>query len=154
MTVIAGTAEPGDRSRSTEDAQREHGGNTLRGSAAEDARKDEGALREKRAVVGDACLDLSEALTRLPDFRETQEHPPQRIAVEASRYGSERLQSETWRKDGAEDKMEEGERMVFEIVKGPVGVGFCIEGGKGSLSGDRPIAVKRVFKGTFLRIAL
>jgi len=31
--------------------------------------------------------------------------------------------------------------------KGAVGLGFCIEGGKGSPLGDRPVLVKRMFKG-------
>ena len=34
-----------------------------------------------------------------------------------------------------------------EMHKGSVGLGFCIEGGSGSPLGDRPIAVKRLFKG-------
>jgi len=38
---------------------------------------------------------------------------------------------------------------VFEVrvIKGAVGLGFCIEGGRGSLTGDRPITVKRLFRG-------
>jgi len=40
-------------------------------------------------------------------------------------------------------------RHVVEVQldKGVVGLGFCIEGGKQSLTGDRPIAVKRIFRG-------
>ncbi|ELT92652.1 hypothetical protein CAPTEDRAFT_166827 [Capitella teleta] len=34
-----------------------------------------------------------------------------------------------------------------EMQKGSVGLGFCIEGGKNSPLGDRPIVVKRLFKG-------
>lgn len=135
------TAEPGDRSRSMEDEQREHGADTHRSSASEDAMKDAGALRERYAVVSDARVDLSEALTRLTGSRE--------MSVTA-KYGSEKSGSEIGRNGGAEEMEMEEERMVFEILKGPVGVGFCIEGGKGSLSGDRPIAVKRVFKGKFV----
>lgn len=47
-----------------------------------------------------------------------------------------------------------GDMMVIDIVKGPVGVGFCIEGGRGSLSGDRPILVKRLFKGKSSSLSL
>ena len=41
------------------------------------------------------------------------------------------------------------DEIVKEVVmsKGSVGLGFCIEGGKGSPLGDRPITVKRLFKG-------
>ena len=40
-----------------------------------------------------------------------------------------------------------GGRIDVELNKGAVGLGFCIEGGKGSPLGDRPITVKRLFKG-------
>jgi len=33
------------------------------------------------------------------------------------------------------------------VIKGALGLGFCIEGGKGSMAGDRPITVKRLFRG-------
>ena len=39
--------------------------------------------------------------------------------------------------------------MEVEMCKGAVGLGFCIEGGKGSSLGDVPIKVKRLFKGEF-----
>ena len=38
-------------------------------------------------------------------------------------------------------------KLEVELQKGAVGLGFCIEGGKGSPLGDRPITVKRLFKG-------
>lgn len=41
-----------------------------------------------------------------------------------------------------------GGQLEVELHKGAVGLGFCIEGGKGSPLGDRPITVKRLFKGT------
>ena len=43
------------------------------------------------------------------------------------------------------------DEVIKEVVmsKGSVGLGFCIEGGKGSPLGDRPIAVKRLFKGAY-----
>ena len=36
-----------------------------------------------------------------------------------------------------------------QLNKGAVGLGFCIEGGKASPLGDRPITVKRLFKGVY-----
>ena len=41
------------------------------------------------------------------------------------------------------------DEVIKEVVmtKGGVGLGFCIEGGKASPLGDRPITVKRLFKG-------
>ena len=40
-----------------------------------------------------------------------------------------------------------GKTMEVELTKGTVGLGFCIEGGKGSPLGDKPVTVKRLFKG-------
>jgi len=36
-----------------------------------------------------------------------------------------------------------------EFEKGNLGLGFCIEGGKGSPLGDKPILVKRLFRGKY-----
>ena len=55
----------------------------------------------------------------------------------------------------AKEELEEKEKpslpskdlVEVEMQKGAVGLGFCIEGGKGSPLGDRPITVKRLFKG-------
>lgn len=33
------------------------------------------------------------------------------------------------------------------FVKNAMGLGFCIEGGMGSLAGDRPISIKKIFGG-------
>ena len=40
-----------------------------------------------------------------------------------------------------------GVLMELEIYKGPTGLGFCIEGGKDGPISDKPIGVKKVFKG-------
>ena len=45
----------------------------------------------------------------------------------------------------------DGTQEVEIQKKGTLGVGFCIEGGKGSPDGDKPIVVKRVFKGKLLQ---
>ena len=44
---------------------------------------------------------------------------------------------------------EQREEVLMDVVmkKGHIGLGFCIEGGKGSILGDLPITVKRLFKG-------
>ena len=46
-----------------------------------------------------------------------------------------------------------GHVVQVELDKGVVGLGFCIEGGKQSLTGDQPIKVKRIFRCTFRRPA-
>lgn len=35
----------------------------------------------------------------------------------------------------------------MELEKGAGGVGFTLEGGKGSIHGDRPLIINRIFKG-------
>ena len=40
--------------------------------------------------------------------------------------------------------------MELEIYKGPTGLGFCIEGGKDGPISDKPIGVKKVFKGWYM----
>lgn len=37
--------------------------------------------------------------------------------------------------------------MSVELEKGAGGVGFTLEGGKGSIHGDRPLVINRIFKG-------
>ena len=51
---------------------------------------------------------------------------------------------------------DEGQKTILEVElnKGAVGLGFCIEGGKCSPLGDRPITVKRLFKGGYNYIKL
>lgn len=42
---------------------------------------------------------------------------------------------------------EEGTPLSMELEKGAAGVGFTLEGGKGSIHGDRPLVINRIFKG-------
>ena len=46
---------------------------------------------------------------------------------------------------GQNESLEGITEVQFE--KGNLGLGFCIEGGKGSPLGDKPITVKRLFRG-------
>jgi hypothetical protein len=42
--------------------------------------------------------------------------------------------------------------MNITVVKGSLGLGFCIQGGVGSPAGDRPISIKRLFRSKFALI--
>ncbi|KAK2919601.1 hypothetical protein Q8A73_001805 [Channa argus] len=42
---------------------------------------------------------------------------------------------------------EQGAPVTVELEKGVGGVGFTLEGGKGSIQGDRPLVINRIFKG-------
>ncbi|XP_033020692.1 PDZ domain-containing protein 2 isoform X2 [Lacerta agilis] len=42
---------------------------------------------------------------------------------------------------------EGGEAICVELLKTSAGLGFSLDGGKASISGDRPLLVKRIFKG-------
>ncbi|XP_041464074.1 uncharacterized protein LOC121415060 isoform X3 [Lytechinus variegatus] len=46
-----------------------------------------------------------------------------------------------------EETEEEGETDDIEMAKGPAGLGFSVEGGRGSPKGDQPITVKKIFTG-------
>jgi len=69
-----------------------------------------------------------------------------------SRYANERIVSSQSPKAavaeaaGVEDFTLK-EIIQVELQKRAVGLGFCIEGGKGSPLGDKPITVKRLYKG-------
>ncbi|XP_059362326.1 pro-interleukin-16-like isoform X2 [Carassius carassius] len=41
-----------------------------------------------------------------------------------------------------------GEVVTFELEKNAGGVGFSLEGGKGSINGDRPLTINRIFTGS------
>lgn len=41
-----------------------------------------------------------------------------------------------------------GEVVTIELEKNAGGVGFSLEGGKGSINGDRPLTVNRIFTGS------
>lgn len=38
--------------------------------------------------------------------------------------------------------------MTVQLEKGSGGVGFTVEGGKGSIHGDKPIVIKKILTGT------
>lgn len=42
---------------------------------------------------------------------------------------------------------EQGAPVSVELEKGAGGVGFSLEGGKGSIHGDRPLVINRIFAG-------
>lgn len=41
----------------------------------------------------------------------------------------------------------QGAPITVELNKGAAGVGFTLEGGKGSIHGDKPLVINRIFKG-------
>ncbi|KAM4743667.1 pro-interleukin-16 [Anableps anableps] len=43
--------------------------------------------------------------------------------------------------------VEQGAPMSVDMEKGVGGIGFSLEGGKGSIQGDRPLVINRIFKG-------
>uniref|UniRef100_A0A6I8N3Q1 PDZ domain-containing protein n=1 Tax=Ornithorhynchus anatinus TaxID=9258 RepID=A0A6I8N3Q1_ORNAN len=45
-------------------------------------------------------------------------------------------------------KIELNDAMCVELLKTSAGLGFSLDGGKASVSGDRPLFIKRVFKGS------
>lgn len=107
------------------------------------------------SVLGGVCLEAppGERSFNQPPFADENSSKMSRsVGQDGERKSqSDESQSSVTREEEGEGEMEEGQgrELVVDIVKGPVGVGFCIEGGRGSLSGDRPITVKRIFKGGF-----
>ncbi len=49
---------------------------------------------------------------------------------------------------------EQGAPLSVELEKGAGGVGFTLEGGKGSIHGDRPLVINRIFNGTVMMLTL
>ncbi|XP_028915845.1 PDZ domain-containing protein 2 isoform X2 [Ornithorhynchus anatinus] len=49
---------------------------------------------------------------------------------------------------GTGRKIELNDAMCVELLKTSAGLGFSLDGGKASVSGDRPLFIKRVFKGS------
>lgn len=41
----------------------------------------------------------------------------------------------------------QGAPITVKLNKGAAGVGFTLEGGKGSIQGDRPLVINRIFNG-------
>lgn len=44
--------------------------------------------------------------------------------------------------------------MSVELEKGAGGVGFTLEGGKGSIHGDKPLVINRIFLGATITFEL
>lgn len=44
--------------------------------------------------------------------------------------------------------------LTLTLEKTPAGLGFSLEGGRGSLQGDRPLTVNRVFSGASATLSL
>lgn len=40
----------------------------------------------------------------------------------------------------------QGAPITVKLMKGAAGIGFTLEGGKGSIHGDRPLVINRIFK--------
>lgn len=102
----------------------------------------DGSLRstgEQNSAGGDSFV-----YSRMTDLqRDLETAEPCKRRSWFSESGKQRPEEQTGMKQGVDG----GGNMVVDVVKGPVGIGFCLEGGRGSLSGDRPILVKRLFKG-------
>lgn len=47
---------------------------------------------------------------------------------------------------------EQGAAMSIQLEKGAGGVGFTLDGGKGSIHGDKPLVINRIFAGTLLTL--
>lgn len=47
-----------------------------------------------------------------------------------------------------------GAPMSVELEKCAGGVGFTLEGGKGSIHGDRPLVINRIFTGALTKLAV
>ncbi|XP_037835967.1 pro-interleukin-16 isoform X1 [Kryptolebias marmoratus] len=69
------------------------------------------------------------------------------VVVVCKRAGEEIQEDGVQR--GQEDSPAEKQEapLRVELEKGPGGVGFTLEGGKGSILGDRPLVINRIFKG-------
>uniref|UniRef100_A0A4W5KSI1 Interleukin 16 n=1 Tax=Hucho hucho TaxID=62062 RepID=A0A4W5KSI1_9TELE len=72
-----------------------------------------------------------------------------RLAVVVVSKGREGGGGEGNKADDSLVSMEDGGAMMtVELETGGGGIGFSLEGGKGSIHGDRPLVINRIFKGT------
>ncbi|XP_067412215.1 pro-interleukin-16 [Emydura macquarii macquarii] len=69
----------------------------------------------------------------------TEEEKSLNVSVDSTTYSTE---SETSTDSTTEDTI-----YTVTLEKTPAGLGFSLEGGKGSLQGDKPIIINRIFKG-------
>lgn len=49
--------------------------------------------------------------------------------------------------------MEQETPWSVDVEKGSGGIGFSLEGGRGSIQGDRPLVINRIFKGTLISLS-
>uniref|UniRef100_A0A8C2W9I5 PDZ domain-containing protein n=1 Tax=Cyclopterus lumpus TaxID=8103 RepID=A0A8C2W9I5_CYCLU len=72
----------------------------------------------------------------------------QAVVVVCKRAEEEGREGGSCRSDEPNHAVEEqGAPLSVELEKGAGGVGFTLEGGKGSIHGDRPLVINRIFKG-------
>ncbi|XP_029986072.1 pro-interleukin-16 isoform X3 [Sphaeramia orbicularis] len=70
------------------------------------------------------------------------------VVVVCKRGGEEEKEGGVWRSEESSSAVEEqGDVLTITLEKGGGGVGFSLEGGKGSIHGDRPLVINRIFTG-------
>uniref|UniRef100_K7FMK2 Pro-interleukin-16 n=1 Tax=Pelodiscus sinensis TaxID=13735 RepID=K7FMK2_PELSI len=69
----------------------------------------------------------------------TEEEKSFNVSLDSTTYSTE---SETSTEASTEDTV-----LTVTLEKTPAGLGFSLEGGKGSIHGDKPITINRIFKG-------
>ncbi|MGH0187135.1 UNVERIFIED_CONTAM: hypothetical protein FKN15_023712 [Acipenser sinensis] len=107
------------------------------------------------ASHGDALSVLHQA--RLPKqalvvIRRGKESEPLSPRQEVSASGGRRSQStrDVTMETGTGPAVDLGDAISVELQKTSAGLGFSLDGGKASVHGDRPLYIKRIFKGTLL----
>ncbi|KAM7423491.1 hypothetical protein PAMA_000036 [Pampus argenteus] len=69
------------------------------------------------------------------------------VVVICKRAEEEAREGRGCRSEESNPAEEQGAAVSVELEKGVGGVGFTLEGGKGSIHGDRPLVINRIFKG-------
>ncbi|XP_041083754.1 PDZ domain-containing protein 2-like isoform X1 [Polyodon spathula] len=104
------------------------------------------------ASHGDALSVLHQARLRkqaLVVIRRGKESEPLSPRQEVSASGGRRSQSarDVTMEAGTGPAVDLGDAIIVELQKTSAGLGFSLDGGKASVHGDRPLYVKRIFKG-------